>query len=402
MPEFRTIDQLNAEDKTVLLRVDFNVPFKDGVITDTTRLTRVIPTLKALLEKSCKLVLISHLGRPKGKIQPDLSLKPVAKELSNILKKEILFSKESTGNVAQDHINKMSNGDILMLENIRFHPQEEQNDPSFSQQLSELGDIYVNDAFSTAHRAHASTEGISHFLPAYAGKLMTAEIHALQTALEAPEKPVIAIVGGAKISTKLELLNNLIKKVDYLVLGGAMANTFINAMGLNVGTSLCEKSLLSTAQEIIENAKIQQCQIMLPTDVVVAKEFKEHSPHKTLTLDQISSDDMILDIGENTVKNIVHVACQCKTVLWNGPMGAFETLPFDQGTSSLAQAIAELTQDNTLKAIAGGGDTVAALAHADVLDQFSYVSTAGGAFLEWLEGKELPGIKALQAASKAA
>jgi phosphoglycerate kinase len=390
---FRTLDQADVNGKRVLLRVDLNVPMENGKVADATRIERVAPTIAEIADKGGKVILLAHFGRPKG-FDPKDSLKPVAAEVAKVLRRPVAFADDAVGEKAEAAVKAMKPGDILCLENTRFHKEEEKNEPGFVQKLAALGDIFVNDAFSAAHRAHASTEGLARKLPAFAGRTMQAELEALAKALEAPQKPVAAIVGGAKISTKLDLLGNLVRKVDVLIIGGAMANTFLAAQGKPVGKSLCEHDLIPTARDIL--AKAGGCEIVLPVDVVVAKEFKAHSPSRVVDVDRVASDDMILDIGPRSVEHVVSVLARTKTLVWNGPFGAFELEPFDNGTVEVAEAAAELTEAGKLLSVAGGGDTVAALNAAGVTERFSYVSTAGGAFLEWLEGKSLPGVEALR------
>lgn len=393
---FRTLDNIDLNGKRVLVRVDLNVPMENGKVTDATRLTRIAPTLTEIAGKGGKAILLAHFGRPKGRDAKD-SLKPVADALAAILDRPVAFAEDCVGEAAETAIGRMKAGDILCLENTRFHKEEEKNDPAFVDQLAALGDVYVNDAFSAAHRAHASTEGIGHRLPAYAGRTMQAEVEALSKALEAPQRPVAAIAGGAKVSTKLDLLGNLLDKVDVLMIGGAMANTFLLAQGRTIGKSLVERDLVETARAILNKAKAKGREIVLPVDVVVAKEFKAHAPSRVAGLDDIADDEMILDIGPKSVAHAVSVLARCKTLVWNGPFGAFEMEPFDTGTVEVAEAAAELTQAGKIVSVAGGGDTVAALNAAGAADRFSYVSTAGGAFLEWLEGKSLPGVGILRA-----
>ncbi|MDE1154021.1 MAG: phosphoglycerate kinase [Micavibrio sp.] len=395
MKKFLTLDDLQPQGKTVLLRADLNVPMKDGAVTDATRLTRLVPTLVELSAKGAKTVILSHFGRPKGK-DASMSLEPVGKALADAFGKPVAFAHDCIGKEAQDAVSAMKDGDVLLLENVRFYAEEEKDDPSFAQAIAMMGDIYVNDAFSCAHRAHATTHGIAKLLPAYAGRLMEAELDALGKALESPERPVVAIVGGAKISTKIELLNNLVTKIDTLVLGGGMANTFLAALDNPVGKSLCERDMKDQAVKIMETAKAHKCTIVLPVDATVATEFRANPPTQNLATDNIHDGEMMLDIGTETVKMMDGVLAKAKTVLWNGPMGAFETQPFDRGTTEVARKVAVLTQAKKLISVAGGGDTVSALAHAGVEDQMTYVSTAGGAFLEWLEGKTLPGVQILQ------
>lgn len=395
MTSFKTLDDLSPTGKIILLRADLNVPMQNGRISDMTRITRLLPTIRELAVKGGKVVLLSHFGRPKGK-DPSQSLAPVGVALGAALGQDILFIDDCIGDAPKNAISKMKNGDIILLENVRFYPEEEKDDPEFAQKIASLGDIYVNDAFSAAHRAHATTHGIAKLLPAYAGRLMEAEIIALDRALENPERPVVAIVGGAKISTKIDLLNNLVSKIDTLVLGGGMANTFLHALGTPIGKSLCEREMGPQALKIISAARKSGCKILLPVDGVMAKELKPGVETETVDVDSIPSDSMMLDIGKGTVAVITDALQKAKTVLWNGPLGAFEIPPFDVGTSTLAKVVAGLTQQGKLISVAGGGDTVAALAKAGVEDKMTYVSTAGGAFLEWLEGKELPGVRALK------
>jgi phosphoglycerate kinase len=395
MTAFRTLDNVDVKGKRVLVRVDLNVPVENGVVTDATRIERVGPALTELADKGAKVILLSHFGRPKGR-DPKQSLKPVAAEVARIIKRPVKFADDCIGEVAEKAVAAMKPGDIVCLENTRFHPGEEKNDPAFVAALAKLGDIWVNDAFSAAHRAHASTEGLGHKLPAYAGRAMQAELEALGKALDHPQRPVAAIVGGAKISTKLDLLGNLLKKVDALIIGGAMANTFLLAQGKAVGKSLVEADLIDTAKKIMAEAKAAKREIVLPVDVVVAKEFKANAPSRAIDVDQVAADEMILDIGPRSIEYAVSVLARSKTLVWNGPFGAFEMEPFDNGTIEVAEAAAELTQAGKLVSVAGGGDTVAALNAAGVVDRLTYVSTAGGAFLEWLEGKALPGVEVLR------
>ncbi|MBF0326828.1 MAG: phosphoglycerate kinase [Alphaproteobacteria bacterium] len=392
---FRTIDALDVKGKRVLVRADLNVPAKDGKVTDTTRIDRSAATLTELAAKGAKVIILTHFGRPKGveaKYSQKLLLEPLAKAVG----KAVAWADDCIGPAAEAAIAAMKDGDTLLLENVRFHPEEEKNDPAFAKILAGLGDIYVNDAFSTAHRAHASTEALARLLPCAAGRLMQAELEALAKALGSPEKPVAAVVGGAKVSTKLDLLGNLVSRVDYLIIGGGMANTFLFAQGKSVGKSLCEKEMADTAREIIEKAKAAHCHIVLPVDVVVATEFAENAPNKVVSINAVPDDMMILDAGPASTEAIIDRIGGCKTLVWNGPMGAFEIKPFDAATNAVAQAAAQRTAQGKLLTVAGGGDTVAALAAAGVEDKFSYVSTAGGAFLEWLEGKTLPGVAALE------
>jgi len=395
MKQFRTLDDVDVKEKRVLLRVDLNVPTENGRVTDATRLERVGPTINEISDKGGKVILLAHFGRPKGR-DPKQSLKPVAAALSGLIGRPVAFADDCIGAAAQTAIAAMGNGDILCLENTRFHKEEEKNDPAFVAELAKLGDIFVNDAFSAAHRAHASTEGLGHRLPAYAGRTMQAELDALNKALEAPTKPVIAIVGGAKVSTKIELLENLVTKVDALVIGGGMANTFLHAHGVAIGKSLAEKDLAATARKIFDRAASSNCAIILPVDAVVANQFAANAPSHAYGLDAIPSDGMILDVGPQSTARIHAAIDDAATLVWNGPLGAFEMPPFDRGTVLAAKHAAARTKARKLVSVAGGGDTVAALNQAGVAGDFTYVSTAGGAFLEWLEGKPLPGIEVLR------
>ncbi len=397
MAAFKTIDDLEVQGKRVLVRADLNVPVKDGKVTDTTRIDRSAETVRALAERGACVVICSHFGRPKGKRVPEMSLKPVVEPLSHALGgMPVAFADDCVGPAAELVVNGLAPGEVALLENLRFHAEEEGNDPAFAEQLSELCDLYVNDAFSSAHRAHASTEYIARLVPAAAGRLMQAELDALGKALEKPERPTAAIVGGAKVSTKLDLLGNMVEKVDMLIIGGGMANTFLFAAGTEIGSSLCEKDMADTARQIMEKAAKAGCEIVLPIDAVVSGEFKEGAANDVVAIDQVPADKMILDVGPESAKAVVAKLSGCKTLVWNGPMGAFEIKPFDAATNAVAQEAARLTKDGTLLTVAGGGDTVSALANAGVLESFSYVSTAGGAFLEWLEGKTLPGVAALE------
>jgi phosphoglycerate kinase len=395
MAGFRTLDDVsNLGGNAALVRVDFNVPMKNGKVTDDTRLRAAVPTIQELREKNGNVILLSHFGRPDGKIVPEMSLRPLLKPLSEILGTEVLFSDDlQHPYLAAEDVRE---GGVLLLENLRFSPGEESNDPKFVNLLAHCGDLYVNDAFSAAHRAHASTEGLAHKLPAYAGRAMQAELEALSKALENPQRPVAAIVGGAKISTKLDLLGNLLKKVDVLIIGGAMANTFLLAQGRNVGKSLVERDLVPTAQDILAKAKADRREIVLPVDAMVARKFEAHAPSRVADVADVAEDEMILDIGPKSVEQVASVLARSRTLVWNGPFGAFEVEPFDTGTVEVAEAAAELTQAGKLISVAGGGDTVAALNAAGAADRFIYVSTAGGAFLEWMEGKPLPGVEALR------
>src|SRR5262245_56603206 len=395
MNRFRTLDDVDVKGKRVLLRVDLNVPMENGRVTDATRLERVAPTITELSDKGGKVILLAHFGRPKGRDAKE-SLKPVAEALSKVVNKPVAFADDCGGAPAATAVAALNDGDILCLENTRFHKEEEKNDPAFVAELAKLGDIWVNDALSAAHRAHASTEGLGHKLPGYAGRSMQVELDALAKALDAPERPVAAIVGGAKVSTKLELLGNLIAKVNVLIIGGGMANTFLVAQGKNVGKSLAERDLADTARAILAKAETQKCEIVLPIDAVTAKEFKANAPSRAVSVDAVANDEMILDIGPKSIEHAVSVLARVKTLVWNGPFGAFEMEPFDTGTIEAAEAAAELTAAGKLVSVAGGGDTVAALNAAGATERFTYVSTAGGAFLEWMEGKALPGVEVLR------
>jgi phosphoglycerate kinase len=395
MPKFRTLDDLSVTGRRVLVRCDLNVPMKDGKVTDATRIERSAETLKELSGKGARIIVLSHFGRPKGKRTPEFSQKPLVEPLAKALGRSVAFAEDCIGPAAEQAVAALKDGDVLLLENLRFHNEEEANDPGFAKQLAALGDLYVNDAFSAAHRAHASTEGVAHLLPAAAGRLMQAELDHLQAALENPKRPVMAIVGGAKVSTKIDLLGNLVSKVDRLVIGGGMANTFLFAQGAEIGKSLAEREMADTARDILDKAKARNCMMLLPVDAVVATEFKANVPVETVAANAVPKDKMILDVGPKTVAAIVAEMKGCKTLVWNGPLGAFETPPFERATVAVAKEAAALTKGTALLSVAGGGDTVAALAAAGVEEQFSYVSTAGGAFLEWLEGKELPGVAAL-------
>ncbi|MBB3646821.1 phosphoglycerate kinase [Rhizobium sp. BK619] len=399
MPSFKTLDDLSdIRGKRVLVRVDLNVPVKDGKVTDTTRIERVAPTILELSEKGAKVILLAHFGRPKDGPSPELSLSLIAPSVEEVLDHAVSTASDCIGEAAASAVAAMNDGDILLLENTRFHKGEEKNDPDFTKALAANGDIYVNDAFSAAHRAHASTEGLAHHLPAYAGRTMQAELEALEKGLGDPARPVVAIVGGAKVSTKIDLLMNLVKKVDALVIGGGMANTFIAARGTNVGKSLCEHDLAETARQIMIEAATSGCAIILPEDGVIAREFKAGAANETVDIDAIPADAMVLDVGPKSVQAISAWIERASTLVWNGPLGAFEIEPFDAATVGAAKYAAERTIAGKLTSVAGGGDTVSALNHAGVADDFTYVSTAGGAFLEWMEGKELPGVAVLNAA----
>ncbi|MFV2053032.1 phosphoglycerate kinase [Aliiroseovarius sp. YM-037] len=392
---WKTLDDMELAGKTVLTRVDINVPVEDGKVTDATRIERIVPTVKDILEKGGRPVLLAHFGRPEGKIVPEMSLKPLVPELEKAFGVPVRFAEDCIGLPAKKAVGALQTGEVLLLENTRFHDGEEKNDPMFAASLAALGELYCNDAFSAAHRAHGSTEGIAQLLPACAGRLMQAELKALEAALSAPARPVGAVVGGAKVSTKLDLLGNLVTKVDYLVIGGGMANTFLAAQGINVGKSLAEHDMTHTAVEIMKSAEDAGCTIVLPVDVVVAKEFAAGAANEVVAADACPADGMILDAGPETVEKINGVFGECQTLIWNGPLGAFEIEPFNAATNAAAKTAADLTKSGKLVSVAGGGDTVAALNAAGAADDFTYISTAGGAFLEWMEGKELPGVAAL-------
>jgi phosphoglycerate kinase len=392
---FRTLDEADVKGKRVLVRVDLNVPVEHGKVADTTRIERVAPTIREIADRGGKVILMSHFGRPKGP-DPTQSLKLFAPAIADVLKRPVAFAEDCIGEKAAAAVNAMRPGDILCLENTRFHKGEERNDPAFVAALAALGDIFVNDAFSVAHRAHASVAGLASKLPTYAGRTMQDELEALTKVLETPTRPLAAIVGGAKVSTKLDLLGNLLAKVDSLIIGGGMANTFLAALGYSVGTSLCEHDLAPTARDIMAKAKSSGREIVLPVDAVVAKEFRAGAPSRVVAVDSVGSDEMILDIGPRSIEHVCSVLARVKTLVWNGPFGAFELEPFDIGTIEVAEAAAELTAAGKLVTVAGGGDTVAALNAAGVTDRLTYVSTAGGAFLEWLEGKALPGVEVLR------
>lgn len=397
MARYRSLDDIDVAGKRVLVRVDFNVPMNDGVIGDVTRIERAMPTIEELSKKGAKVILLSHFGRPKGSPDAEMSLKPVVKALGDMLGGPVEFAEDCIGDPAKKTVKNMLDGDVAVLENTRFHAGEENNDPEFSKALAENGDFFVNDAFSAAHRAHASTDGIARLLPAAAGRAMERELDYLKAALSEPVRPMMAVVGGAKVSTKIDLLLNLVGKADILVVGGGMANTFLFAKGVNVGKSLCEPDLADTAREIMAHADKSGCDIVLPIDVVVSKEFKEGADREVVAADAVKADQMILDLGPETVNLIADKIDTAKTLVWNGPLGAFEIKPFDTATVEAARYAAKRVKSDELVAVAGGGDTVAALVHAGVEDDFTYVSTAGGAFLEWLEGKTLPGVAALEA-----
>ncbi|MDG4888552.1 MULTISPECIES: phosphoglycerate kinase [unclassified Mesorhizobium] len=397
MAGFKTLDDIGAVGgKRILVRVDLNVPVADGKVTDATRIERIAPTISELSGKGARVILLAHFGRPKDGPSAEFSLEPIARATAEVLGRPVGFASDCIGDKAADAVAAMKDGDVLLLENTRFHKAEEKNDQAFTEKLAANGDIYVNDAFSAAHRAHASTEGLAHRLPAYAGRTMQAELDALEQGLGNPVRPVVAIVGGAKVSTKIDLLMNLVKKVDALVIGGGMANTFLAARGTDVGKSLCEHDLASTAKQIMIEAAEAGCAIILPADGVVAKEFKAGAASQTVAISDVPADGMILDVGEKTVKSVADWIDRAATLVWNGPLGAFEIEPFDRATVAAAKHAAARTKEGKLVSVAGGGDTVAALNHAGVADDFTYVSTAGGAFLEWMEGKPLPGVEVLK------
>jgi phosphoglycerate kinase len=393
---FRTLDDLgDIKGKRVFVRVDLNVPMADGRVTDETRLRALLPTVSELADKGAKVLLLAHFGRPKGAKHSEMSVSMVLDALQDVLGREVMFVPEIAGDIVAQSIGILADGDIALLENTRFWPGEEQNDPELARAVAANGDYYVNDAFSAAHRAHMSTEGLAHILPAYAGRSMEAELKALEAALGSPEHPVAAVVGGAKVSSKLDVLNNLVKQVDHLIIGGGMANTFLAARGINVGKSLCEHDLADTANAILDAADVAGCTVHLPYDVVTSVEFRANPPVRTVNVHEVAADEMILDVGPAAVEALADVLKTCRTLVWNGPLGAFEMEPFDAATVSLARTAAALTREGSLVSVAGGGDTVAALAHAGVTEDFTFVSTAGGAFLEWMEGKPLPGVDAL-------
>ena len=388
---WKTLDDMDLNGKRVLVRVDINVPVEDGHVTDTTRIDRIVPTVDDIQAAGGKVILMAHFGRPKGKVVPEMSLEHIAQAVSDVLGQPVTFVNSDYA----DAVAEMDDGEVLLLENLRFNPGEEKNDPAFAARLASLGDVYCNDAFSAAHRAHASTEALARLLPACAGRLMAEELGALEKALGTPDRPVVAVVGGAKVSTKLDLLGNLVTKVDHLVIGGGMANTFLAAQGIDVGKSLAEHDLADTARAILQKANDVGCEIILPRDIVVAREFKAGAPSEVLAPDACPADAMILDAGPKTVAYISAVLENAKTLVWNGPLGAFEIAPFDAATNAAARKAADLSKAGKLVSVAGGGDTVAALNQAGAADDFTYISTAGGAFLEWMEGKTLPGVAAL-------
>lgn len=392
---WKTLDDVALAGKTVLTRVDINVPMEGGRVTDTTRIDKIRPTVEDIIAFGGRVVLLAHFDRPKGKVVPEMSLGHVVSALEISLGRKVVFGSDCIGAPAEEAIAKAAQGDVVLLENTRFHPGEEKNDPALAAELAKLGDVFVNDAFSAAHRAHASTEGLARLLPALAGRLMEAELRALDAALGAPKRPVVAVVGGAKVSTKLDLLGNLVSKVDHLVIGGGMANTFLVAQRIEVGKSLAERDMADTARSILDKAKSAGCTIHLPIDVVVAREFKAGADNQTVAADACPADAMILDAGPKTVAAIEQVFAASKTLIWNGPLGAFEIAPFDAATNAAAKAAARLTREGQMISVAGGGDTVSALNQAGAAGDFTFISTAGGAFLEWMEGKELPGVQAL-------
>jgi len=396
MAAYRTMDDMgDIAGKRVLVREDLNVPTADGRVTDDTRMRATLPTITELADRGAIVLVLAHFGRPKGQVHPTMSLALLTRSYSAVLGREVRFVPDCQGEVAISAVEGMNPGEIAILENTRFHPGEETNDPALVAGMAALGDYYVNDAFSAAHRAHASTEGLAHALPAFAGRQMEAELNALDKALGEPEHPVAAVVGGAKVSSKLEVLRHLVEKVDHLIIGGGMANTFLAARGVDVGKSLCEHDLTGTAEEILDAADKANCTVHLPYDVVVSKQFAPNPPTRTVNVHEVAADEMILDVGPAAVEALADVLKNCRTLVWNGPMGAFETPPFDTATVALARTAAALTKDGSLVSVAGGGDTVAALNHAGVAGDFTFVSTAGGAFLEWMEGKVLPGVAAL-------
>ncbi|AFN56921.1 phosphoglycerate kinase [Zymomonas mobilis] len=395
---FRTLDDIgDVKGKRVLVREDLNVPMDGDRVTDDTRLRAAIPTVNELAEKGAKVLILAHFGRPKGHPNPEMSLARIKDALAGVLGRPVHFINDIKGEAAAKAVDALNPGAVALLENTRFYPGEEKNDPALAAEVAKLGDFYVNDAFSAAHRAHVSTEGLAHKLPAFAGRAMQKELEALEAALGKPTHPVAAVVGGAKVSTKLDVLTNLVSKVDHLIIGGGMANTFLAAQGVDVGKSLCEHELKDTVKGIFAAAEKTGCKIHLPSDVVVAKEFKANPPIRTIPVSDVAADEMILDVGPKAVAALTEVLKASKTLVWNGPLGAFEIEPFDKATVALAKEAAALTKAGSLISVAGGGDTVAALNHAGVAKDFSFVSTAGGAFLEWMEGKELPGVKALEA-----
>jgi phosphoglycerate kinase len=400
MPGYRTLDTLDIRGKRVLLRADLNVPLKDGVVTDATRIERLAPTIEALAGNGARIVVMSHFGRPKGGPDPAFSLRPLVEPLSRAIGRPVAFAEDCIGAPAERVVEALRPGEVALLENLRFHKGEEANDPGFARALAKLGDVYVDDAFSAAHRAHASIAALPRLLPAAAGLLMQAELEALAAALERPARPVLALIGGAKVSTKLDLLRFIIGKVDALAIGGAMANTLLFAQGVDVGRSLCERDMAEEGRRLLDLAVERRCHVILPEDAVVAPALKPSPETRIVAIDQVPAEGMILDIGPRTIARVVAALAEAKTLVWNGPLGAFETAPFDQGTAAVAREAAARTREGRLLSVAGGGDTVAALAKAGVAEALSYVSTAGGAFLEWLEGRELPGVAALATAAR--
>lgn len=396
MQDLRLIEDIELNEKTVLVRVDLNVPMQGGKVTDNTRIVRILPTLNYLLKKNCRIVLLSHFDRPKGKFVPSMSLAPLVDALSELLDgREVKFGVDCVGSAAREAVNRLEKGEILLLENLRFHPQEDEGDVNFARELASLGDVYINDAFSCSHRAHASIVAITQFLPSAAGRLMQQELGVLDSIFAKAEKPIVAIIGGSKVSTKLDLLENLSKNMDKILIGGAMANVFLQAQGHSIGKSLCESGMKKTALSLLKNAEKNNCQIILPVDLMVAKKFSAHAINRVVSVDAIPDELTAVDIGPETVRLFVDEIKASKTVVWNGPLGAFETSPFDVSTASIARSIAALTDGGKIRSIAGGGDTVSAIMHCGLTESFSYFSTAGGAFLEWLEGKILPGVTAL-------
>ncbi|MEM7224619.1 MAG: phosphoglycerate kinase [Pseudomonadota bacterium] len=395
MTSFKTLDDLQVAGRRVLLRADLNVPMKDGRVTDQTRITRLAPTIRDLAERGARVVILSHFGRPKVKADPEMSLQPLIGPLSETLGRPVAFAADCIGPSAEQATAALADGEVLLLENLRFHGGEEANDPDFAAALANLGELYVNDAFSVSHRAHASVEALAHLLPAAAGRLMAEELEHLSGALERPERPVAAIVGGAKVSTKLDLLGNLVSKVELLAIGGGMANTFLYAMGHSVGGSLCERDMAETARAVLKEALARSCEVVLPSDVVIAGALEANAPSQVVPVDQVPDGQLILDVGPQSAAALAKRLETCRTLVWNGPLGCFELPPFEAGTFTVLRAAAQLTKDGKLLSVAGGGDTVAALSQAGVAEDFSYLSTAGGAFLEWLEGKTLPGVAVL-------
>jgi phosphoglycerate kinase len=396
MNDFLTLDDIKVKGRRVLVRADLNVPMKDGVIGDMLRIERQAPTIRELAEKGARVIVLSHFDRPNGKVVPSMSLKPIAPALAKAIGRPVAFADDCVGDVAEKAVAALKDGDVLLLENTRFHAGEEMNDPAFARAVASLGDIFVNDAFSAAHRAHATTEALARLLPAAAGRAMEAELAHLHLALDNPRRPVMAVVGGAKISTKIVLLEHLVKRVDVLVIGGGMANTFLAAQGIDIGKSLCERDQMEIARHILRAARVSSAALVLPSDAVVAREFHANASSRTVPVSAVAADEMILDIGPATVADFTKRLDYVATLVWNGPFGAFEMEPFDRGTVAAAKAVALRTRECKLLSVAGGGDTVSALNHAGVADDFSYVSTAGGAFLEWMEGQELPGVTALR------